>query len=199
MNRTPVASQLRVGPATGLVREVRQYDADRIREFVCGLSPVSQYLRFFATVAPPSTGLLRALCGGSADILILTDGCGSLIGHGMAADVAADGGLASNIGLVIADRWQQQGLGTLLLSALIGRAARRGVRSLVMDVLPANDRMLGILARRWPDAPRERTRDAIIIRPRITAPPSSAEPAVPAVIALTNPRGGICAADRPAA
>ena len=171
--RTPVAT-LPGGPGrawtTSLpVRSASPDDADRIREFVCGLSPRSQYFRFFASVAPPSTSLLRALSGasGTADILLVTDSCGAVIGHAMAADACVAGRLESNIGLVIADDWQQRGLGTGLLSLLVGRAAERGVSTLVLDVLPANDRMRGIIRRRWPDAPIERTRDAIVIRPAI--------------------------------
>jgi ribosomal protein S18 acetylase RimI-like enzyme len=176
-----------VAPSCGLLREATEHDATRIREFVCGLSPQSQYLRFFATVAPPSSGLLRVLCGGTgADILLVTDDGGTVIAHAMAADTAVSGGHASNIGLVVADSWQQQGLGTLLLSTLIGRASRRGVGSLVLDVLPSNDRMLGIIARRWPDAPRQRTCDAIIISPAITARQAASGSAVPAALSLTR-------------
>ncbi len=177
MNRTPVV------PA-GLLRTARESDADRIREFVCGLSPRSQYFRFFATVAPPSSGLMRALSGaaGRADILLVTDGEGTVIGHGMAADQ----GCASDIGLVVADDWQQRGIGTLLLSALVGRAAGRGIRTLVLDVLPANERMLGIIARRWPAAPRERTPDAIVIRPQLPGPAGSQHVAVPSVVSLAG-------------
>jgi GNAT superfamily N-acetyltransferase len=152
-----------------LVRTASLDDADRIRDFVCGLSPQSRYFRFFASVAPPSTSLLRALCGatGTADILLVTDSRGAVIGHAMAVDACVAGRLESNIGLVIADDWQQRGLGTGLLSLLVSRAAERGVSTLVLDVLPANDRMRGIITRRWPDAPVERTRDAIVIRPSI--------------------------------
>jgi acetyltransferase len=177
MNRTPVAS-------AGLLRAARESDADRIREFVCGLSPRSQYFRFFATVAPPSTGLLRALCGaaGTADILVVTDNLGNVIGHGM----AADDGRATDIGLVVADRWQQRGIGTLLLAALVERAAGRGVRTLVLDVMPANQRMLGIIARRWPGAPRERTPDAIVIRPELPDPPTAQHVPVPSVVSLAG-------------
>jgi len=176
-----------VAVSCGLLREATEHDAARIREFVCGLSPHSQYLRFFATVAPPSSGLLRVLCGGTgADILLITDGRGTVLAHAMGADTPVSGGLASNVGLVVADRWQQQGLGTLLLSTLIRRASRRGVSSLVLDVLPANDRMLGIIGRRWPDAPRQRTRDAIIISPAITPWQAASGSAVPAVISLAR-------------
>jgi len=189
----------------GLLREATEHDATRIREFVCGLSPQSQYLRFFATVAPPSSGLLRVLGGGTgADILLVTDDGGTVIAHAMAADTAVSGGLASNIGLVVADSWQQQGLGTLLLGTLIGRAARRGIGSLVLDVLPSNDRMLGIIARRWPEAPRQRTRDAIIISPSITPCQAASGSAVPAVINLahdhnTRQSGDLRASSRAAA
>jgi ribosomal protein S18 acetylase RimI-like enzyme len=184
MKRTPVDAAGNV-----LIREGRQDDAQRVREFVCGLSTESQYLRFFASAAPPSSGLLRVLCGGTgADILLVTDPSGAVIAHGMAADTPASDGLGSNIGLVVADPWQQRGLGTLLLSTLIGRASRRGVGSLVLDVLPSNDRMLGIIARRWPDAPRQRTRDAIVISPAITPRQAAGGHAVPAVISLPRDR-----------
>jgi GNAT superfamily N-acetyltransferase len=187
---------------SGLLREGCEDDAARIREFVCGLSPQSQYLRFFASVAPPTSGLLRVLFGGTgADILLVTDDRGTVIAHAMAADTAVPAGLATNIGLVVTDRWQGQGLGTLLLSTLIGRASRRGVASLVLDVLPSNDRMLGIIARRWPDAPRQRTRDAIVITPAITPWQAAGGQAVPAIISLardhkTRQSGELRASDR---
>jgi GNAT superfamily N-acetyltransferase len=192
MNRTPVA------PA-GLLRTARESDTDRIREFVCSLSARSQYFRFFAAVAPPSTSLMRALCGaaGSADILLVTDGLGAVIGHGMAADQAG----GSDIGVVVADRWQQRGIGTLLLAALVDRAAGRGVRTLVLDVLPANELMLGIIARRWPAAPRERTPDAIIIRPQLLGAVAAPHVPVPSVVSLASRyhSGEHRAANRPAA
>jgi GNAT superfamily N-acetyltransferase len=178
MDRTLIA-------AAALLRQARPEDADCISEFVCGLSPEARYLRFFASVAPPSSGLLRVLSGATgADCLLMTDGAGAVIAHGMAADTAVGGELASNIGLVVTDRWQQQGLGRLLLSTLVGRAARRGVRSLIVDVLPDNHRMLGMIDRRWPGAPRERTRDATIIRPAITPWQAAGSWPVPAIVRL---------------
>jgi hypothetical protein len=202
MNRTlttaaPVlTAPVVIGPAlagrgSGLIRAGGPGDADTIRAFVCGLSSRSQYFRFFASVAPPSTSLLRTLSGvtSSADILILTDSSNAVIGHGMAADVlAADGQLETNIGLVIGDDWQGRGLGTTLLDMLVSRAARRGVRALVLDVLPANDRMRGIIARRWPDAPVERTRDALVIRPPIGPEDAGHPVTLPAVIGLRHDR-----------
>jgi GNAT superfamily N-acetyltransferase len=193
--RTPVGT-LVAGPGSGLIRSASLEDADRIREFVCGLSPRSQYFRFFASVAPPSTGLLRALCGasGTADILIVTDSRDAVIGHAMAADGRVAGRIETNIGLVIADDRQQQGLGTRLLSLLVARAAARGVSALVLDVLPANDIMRGIITRRWPGTPTERTRDAIVFRPAIEPAIDPADTAgvaieaeLPLIVSLVRP------------
>jgi hypothetical protein len=201
MNRTLISAPALTAPVlispalagrgSGLIRSGGPGDADSIRTFVCGLSPQSQYFRFFASVAPPSTSLLRTLSGvtGSADILILTDSCNAVIGHAMAADaLAADGQLETNIGLVIGDDWQGRGLGTTLLDMLVSRATRRGVQTLVLDVLPANDRMRGIIARRWPDTPAERTRDALVIRPPIGPADGGYPVTLPAVIGLRHDR-----------
>ncbi len=174
---------------TVLIRQVAPEDSAAIREFVCELSSRSQYFRFFTVAAPPSTGLLRVLSGGTgADVLLAIDAGGSVIGHGMAADESGSrgGAAATNIGLVIADRWQQHGLGTLLLSTLVSRAAGRGIGSLVLDVLPANTRMLGIIDRRWPDALRERTPDATIVRPVIRQWQAASTWPVPMAVALRS-------------
>jgi ribosomal protein S18 acetylase RimI-like enzyme len=165
MVRTQVTADCRVR-----FRVAGPQDAAMIRDFINGLTVRTQFLRFFAAVAPPSSGLLRGLCGtgGSADIVVAFQH-GSVIGHGMAADrVGPDGVLASDIGLVVADGWQQRGVGTELLRLVVARASARGARMLVMDVLPGNDRMLGMIERRWPGASRELTADSVIIRACLT-------------------------------
>ncbi len=186
-DRTLSRCRLRPTTSSGIIRSGTPADAQAISDFVCRLSPRSLYFRFFASVAPPSTGLLRALCGvtGAADILLMTDGGGAMIGHGMAADVrGADGRLATNIGVVIADEWQQRGLGSALLTELVSRAARRDVHALVLDVLPENDPMRRIIRRRWPDAAVERTRDALIFTPVIGPADAGPMRALPAAIDL---------------
>ncbi len=195
MDRTPVA----------LLRQGRPDDLTGTREFVCALSPRSQYLRFFAAVAPPSSALLRALCGaGGADVLLVTDCRGVVIAHGMAADAttgdAASGhGLESSIGLVVADAWQRRGIGTQLLDALAGRARRRGVTRLVLEVLPDNRVMLGMIRRRWPEAPAERTLDAVVFRPAIRQ--VGRPRPIPSVVGIgeRSHQGGQGAGDRSAA
>jgi GNAT superfamily N-acetyltransferase len=159
-----------------LVRPAGPADDEAIRDFLCGLSVQTQYFRFFTAMAPPSRGLLRALTAGNprADILVATSEDDAVIGHAMAVDGAAERSGRADIGLVVADDWQGQGLGTLLLRLLARRAADRGITDLVLDVLPDNSRMLGIVERRWPDADRKRTLDSI----NFTAP-TARTPAVP--------------------
>jgi GNAT superfamily N-acetyltransferase len=148
------------------IRPAGRPDCGEIRDFINGLSVRTQFLRFFASVAPPSSGLLRALCGtgGSADVVIATDR-GSVIGHAMAVDrTGSDGVRVSDVGLVVTDRWQQRGVGSALLRIVVDRAAARGVGTLVMDVLPSNKRMLAMIERRWPGARRELSPDSVTIR-----------------------------------
>jgi len=199
--RTLITAPVLAGPGSGLIRSGGPDDADAIRAFVCSLSPRSLYFRFFASVSPPSTGLLRALCGvtGAADILLLTDSRDAIIGHAMAADgPARDGGRDTNIGLMIADDWQGQGLGSTLLTVLVSRAARRGVRGLVLDVLPDNNPMRGLIRRRWPDAPAERTRDALVFRPPIGPADAIHLADLPAVLSLRHHSTTTCTATRAA-
>jgi ribosomal protein S18 acetylase RimI-like enzyme len=181
-------------------------DAERIAGFVGGLSVRTQFQRFFASVARPSASLLRALAGGSgqSDVLLVTvtgggggpDGLGGLggpggpdgaggavIGHAMAVDrIRADGSRAADLGLVVADAWQGRGVGSALLAGLTRRARARGVAELTLDVLRSNDRMLAMIERRWPGAPRTYDGGSVIIRvPLPPAGPGSLHPLRPGV------------------
>jgi ribosomal protein S18 acetylase RimI-like enzyme len=152
------------------VRAAGPADDAAIRDFVCGLSVRTQYLRFFTAMCPPSRGLLKALTAGNprADILLVTGEDGQVVGHGMAVDAAGERAGSADLGLVIADDWQGQGLGPVLLRLLEQRAAGRGITTVVLDVLPENRRMLGIVDRRWPGADRQRTPDSINITVPVT-------------------------------
>jgi hypothetical protein len=72
--------------------------------------------------------------------------------------------------------------------------------------LPENDRMRGIIRRRWPDAAMERTRDALIFRPRIVPTDGGHPVTLPAAIDLRSAdrhvaihAGGIRVSNRSAA
>src|SRR5260370_3651319 len=100
------------------IRQAGRADAEAIRSFITGLSPRTQYRRFFAGVSPPSSALLRGLCGtgNGADIIVAardSAGCGGLIvGHAMSADsTAADGWPAVEVSLEVDAGSQPHGIG----------------------------------------------------------------------------------------
>jgi GNAT superfamily N-acetyltransferase len=135
-------------------RSVAAADCDAIASFITGLSSRARFLRFFTPASPPSSAVLRGMCGGgrTTDALVATHGP-AIVAHAMAADsLSPEGFLVSDIGVVVADRWQNHGIGSQMLDRVVGRATARGVSVLVMDVLPENKQMLEMISRRWPGA-----------------------------------------------
>jgi ribosomal protein S18 acetylase RimI-like enzyme len=150
-------------------RAARVTDCEAIRSFVAGLSPRTRLLRFFTPVSPPSSAVIRAMCGadGATDVLVATHD-GAIVAHAMAADSTGPGGHhQADIGLVVADDWQDLGVGSEILAQLVTRAVARAVCVLVMDVLPENDRMLAMISRRWPGAAYDFGGGAVTVRVRL--------------------------------
>lgn len=147
------------------VREGGPGDESSIRAFATGLSETTRYLRLFTPISPSSPSFLRVLTGGipGSDILVITDQQGTVVGHGIAVGITADGRPAVDLGLVIADAWQGQGLGSVLLELLTRRASSRGAHALAVEVLPANSRMLALFSRYWPNARRAWNGDAFAL------------------------------------
>ena len=168
MNRTQDDRTDRLAAAA--IRSARAADLPELRDFFAGLSLETRYLRFFAPTTP-GAALLDVLCGGdgTADVVLATRD-GAIIGHAMAADRSAPGGARmTDIGVVVADAWQGQGVGSALVRALTTRAQTRGVTSVTMDVLHGNHRALAMIARQWPAARTRRTRDYETICAQICA------------------------------
>jgi GNAT superfamily N-acetyltransferase len=193
---TPSADCLAMGPAKAgsyCVREGGPADESKIRAFAAGLSEATRYLRFFTTISPVSASVLRILAGGipGSDILVITDQQGAVVGHGMATDISADGRPGVDLGLVIADAWQGQGLGTLLLELLVQRAASRGARALAVEVLPGNSRMLGLFSRHWPGARRTWNGDAYALSADLAGRQQPGSVAAPS--RLTHPAPAVAA------
>lgn len=161
----------RRGGAVGY-RGASAADCAAIASFITGLSARSRFLRFFSPVSPPSSAVLRGLCGGgrTTDALVATDGR-VIVGHAMAADsLSPEGCLVSDIGVVVADRWQHRGIGSQMLDRLVARATARGVTVLVMDVLPENKQMLAMISRRWPGAGYRFGGDSVNVRVYLPGP-----------------------------
>ena len=113
--------------------------------------------------------MLRILAGegAHADVLLAT-GDGVIIGHAMASDRTGPGGTRlTEIGVVVADAYRGQGVGSALMRQLVGRAQIRGVAALVMEVLAENRQVLTMISDHWPVASEERSGAYITINARL--------------------------------
>src|SRR5258707_13553750 len=122
VNRTKKGDPVTRGPVP--IRRACSSDGEALRTFFTGLSARTRYLRFFAglTITP---AMLRALSGDKVDALVAT-AHGTIIGHGTAADRAGPGGTTiREIGVFVADPWQDPGGGCALVSAPIPAAEAR--------------------------------------------------------------------------
>jgi ribosomal protein S18 acetylase RimI-like enzyme len=163
MNRTQAVRAS--GRVAAAIRAVRPADLPALRDFFAALSPQARYLRFFAPVTP-GPALLDLLSGGAGttEAVVATRGA-VIIGHAMAADrCGPSDSRLTDIGVVVADAWQGQGVGLALVRALITSAEARGVTSVTMDVLPGNYKVLAMIKGHWPEARTGYSRDYGTIR-----------------------------------
>lgn len=133
------------------IRAIRAADFDLERKFVDELSPASGYQRLMSARHLSSDDLRRF-----TDIdyniemaliaTVLINGQERQIGVARYVKDESVPGQAE-FAIVLADDWQQHGLGRKLLSSLFGIAAKNGVRRIVGMTLTTNDGMLA-LARR---------------------------------------------------
>lgn len=143
-------------------------DLAALTGFFAGLSTRTRVQRFFAPLRP-TPALVRRACQASHGDVLLATHADVIIGHAMAADRAADGVTGqgeslTEIGVVVADAWQGQGVGSALIRTLVRRAQARGVTSLSMDVLPGNQQVLAMIAGHWTAARTERSADCLTIQ-----------------------------------
>ena len=182
MGRTQVGAG-RIGSFA--IRRPCSTDCDGIREFLIGLSSRARYLRFFSGAPPTSGAMLRILAGGSAhtDVLVAT-GDGFIIGHAMAGDRAGPNGTRlTEIGVVVADAYRGQGVGSALVRQLVARAEVRGATGVVMEVLAENRQVLTMISDHWPVASQERSGAYITfsarLQPEVRSRPESGPGAEP--------------------
>jgi GNAT superfamily N-acetyltransferase len=171
--------------AQPVIRAASPADRTGISDFFAGLSLESRARRFFAAIMPSRAMLDRlsgvaggpdaarprpaATAGSSGGEVIVAMADGVIVGHGMAADRTADRGeRMTDIGVVVADAWQGQGIGAALVRALLAGARARGATWLTMDVLPGNQPVLAMIASHWASAGTERSADCLTFRVRLT-------------------------------
>lgn len=147
------------------IRQAGGEDCDALTKFLTDLSLRTRYLRFFAGVMPTSPAMLRILTGGQGDVTaVVATEKDVIIGHAMAAYVpGADQASLAHIGVVVADAWQGQGVGSALMRALTAAIRDHGTRTMLLEVLPENRRVLTMITDRWPAARYERSADCVTI------------------------------------
>ena len=132
------------------IRPIRPEDAGIEQEFVRNLSVESRYFRFMDTVRELSPRMLAHFTQVDYErhmaLIAVTAHKGREVQIAVARYVADEEGQRCEFAIVVADAWQQKGLGTRLLQALIGAARATGLRVMHGEVLAANHRMLALMS-----------------------------------------------------
>ena len=131
------------------IRALRAADEDKLQDLLYERSDESTFLRFFGqTLTPPQLEMLRLVeqdgatslafvaCLVETDELVAAARC----------DLDPRSGSAE-LGMTVAEAWQDKGVGGLLLETLMAAATANGIRALTAEVLPTNRRMQRVLRR----------------------------------------------------
>lgn len=133
------------------LRPIRPEDQPRLIEFYDGLSRQTAYQRFFALMRrlPPDWAHLLANVDYERRLALLAEhveaGAAELVG--VARYEPTDRPDTAELAFVIQDAWQNRGLGTVMLDALLAAAEARGIRRFRAYVLASNPRMIDLLVR----------------------------------------------------
>lgn len=133
------------------LRPIRPEDQDRLIAFYDGLSRHTAYQRFFAVMRrlPPDWARLLANVDYERRLALIAEH-GPLEAPelvGVARYEPTDQAGTAELAFVIQDGWQNRGLGTLMLDALLAAAEARGIRRFRAFVLAGNTRMIDLLVR----------------------------------------------------
>jgi GNAT superfamily N-acetyltransferase len=114
-------------------------DAAALTAMLASLSTQSSYHRFLSG-GTPTPALVRALLAQNpargAVLAVRPNGDHEeVVGHSC---WSVDARGVADVGVVVADAWQRQGLGRRLMAAAVGRAGRAGASALHLDVHPVN-------------------------------------------------------------
>jgi acetyltransferase len=130
-------------PRLGLAQRA---DLPRLQRFVASLSLRTRVQRFFFPARELPRALVRAIEQADEDhVFVLAEHDGEVVGLGQYAAERLEA--RCEIALVVADAWQDRGLGGRLLSRVLENAAQRGLREATLETKATNGAMQS-LARR---------------------------------------------------
>jgi ribosomal protein S18 acetylase RimI-like enzyme len=167
MNETQVA--------TVRLRRAGVGDAAGLTELVAGLSVRSRFFRFLSGIRSPSPLLVRRMLRRDAThgawLAVAGD---EPVGHVMWAVV--DG--VADVGVLVGDSWQRQGIGGRLVQTALSEAAVAGASAVRVDVHSDNGQVIAMLRRALPGARVTREADLLAfqapLRLAVPAPPPAA-------------------------
>lgn len=146
------------------IRHAHPTDRTGLRALLRGLSAESAYRRFQTALGHgPTSAMLDALLphGPHGGAVLAHDGH-ALVGHGVWQRVG--GSSCAEIGLVVADTHQRQGIGTALADVLLADLAAHGIERVEVFATATNDAVGRMVDRRAPDVEREHDAGTVTYR-----------------------------------
>jgi acetyltransferase len=130
-----------------LLRPIRPEDEQLERELLAGLSPESSRMRFFQIIKEITHDMLSRFCNidYSREMAIIAEySAGSVRRNVGVSRIILESGQGAEFAIVIADDFQNTGLGLKLCDMLIGIARDKGLNSIYGIVLNDNVKMLNL-------------------------------------------------------
>lgn len=133
-----------------IIRPIRPEDAQGEREFVIRLSPATRQSRFMHSMKELSPSMLVRFTQIDYDremalVALTRDGSGKEVQQGVARYTINRDDISCEFAIVVSDELQNQGVGTLLMKALIDAARQHGLEYVRGSVLAANHAMLELM------------------------------------------------------
>jgi RimJ/RimL family protein N-acetyltransferase len=146
-----VAIQQAAEGYVGLAR-LESTDQLQLRRFFYRLSPETLYRRFHSPIARPEQAQPQRLLDidhHDREAVVAVVG-GEIVG--VARYARRPGADVAEVAVVVADRWQRQGLATRMLTVLAELAQAAGVRRFTLEMQADNQPVLRLVRRLYPDA-----------------------------------------------
>jgi GNAT superfamily N-acetyltransferase len=173
----------RPGPAAAppwSVGPARPADRPALATLFGACSEETVRLRFFGRVREWPRAYLDSALGGRPEEhdAVVAYGTGGIGGAGR-ADLLGLASLATpseagpgigELGVLVADAWQRQGVGTAMIDLLLSRARARGMERVAASVLPGRSELLASLTRRLEPVGHLRSRDGLTGVYKLTRP-----------------------------
>lgn len=149
------------------IRPIRPEDAEIEQGFVRNLSKESRYMRFMQALRELTPDMLVRLTQIDYDremaFVALAKHEGKDLEIGVARYAINPDKTSCEFALVIADAWQNRGLGGLMMQTLIDTARAKGLRTIEGEVLSHNTAMLKLMQRLGFERHRSELDDTIVV------------------------------------